>query len=151
MSTWLQAPVAWIPQAGPEHPALVRAKEHDVDISAIRGTGIGGRVTKDDILVKDGDDDGDRDLYQRAASKHPSIKDRLVWVAQQKIKRAEETAQTKAEDLKSIVKDVAAQHGRQHDHDAEQRNGEVDHGHEAEVAQHRDVGEKQYGGPPRRP
>jgi len=53
--------------------------------------------------LSDGDDDGDRDLYQRAASKHPSIKDRLVWVAQQKIKRAEESAQARADELKTIV------------------------------------------------
>src|SRR6266852_239191 len=51
-------------------------------------------------------DDGDRDLYQKAAGKYPSIKDRLVWVAQQKIRRAEELAQTRAEDLKRIVKDI---------------------------------------------
>ncbi|HEV8530771.1 MAG TPA: RNA polymerase sigma factor RpoD [Methylomirabilota bacterium] len=51
-------------------------------------------------------DDGDRDLYQKAAGKYPSIKDRLVWVAQQKIRRAEELAQTRADDLKRIVKDI---------------------------------------------
>jgi RNA polymerase primary sigma factor len=51
-------------------------------------------------------EDGDRDLYQKAAGKYPSIKDRLVWVAQQKIRRAEEMAQTRAEDLKRIVKDI---------------------------------------------
>jgi RNA polymerase primary sigma factor len=51
-------------------------------------------------------EDGDRDLYQKAAGKYPSIKDRLVWVAQQKIRRAEELAQTRAEDLKRIVKDI---------------------------------------------
>jgi RNA polymerase primary sigma factor len=54
-------------------------------------------------LGDDERDDGDRDLYQKAAAKHPSIKDRLVWVAQQKIKRAEENAQCRAEDLKKIV------------------------------------------------
>jgi RNA polymerase primary sigma factor len=53
--------------------------------------------------LSDGDDDGDRDLYQKAASKHPSIKERLVWVAQQKIKRAEESAQARADELKDIV------------------------------------------------
>src|SRR5436190_1385535 len=51
-------------------------------------------------------EDGDRDLYQKAAARHPSIKERLVWVAQQKIKRAEETAQTRCDDLKRIVKDI---------------------------------------------
>jgi RNA polymerase primary sigma factor len=54
-------------------------------------------------LGDDERDDGDRDLYQKAAARHPSIKDRLVWVAQQKIKRAEENAQCRAEDLKKIV------------------------------------------------
>src|SRR5262249_57908914 len=42
--------------------------------------------------LSDGDDDGDRDLYQRAAAKHPSIKDRLVLGAPPKITRAPETA-----------------------------------------------------------
>src|SRR5262249_37863853 len=55
-------------------------------------------------LSDDDRDDGDRDLYQKAASRFPSIKDRLVWVAQQKIKRAEEMAQARAEELKNIVK-----------------------------------------------
>jgi RNA polymerase primary sigma factor len=54
--------------------------------------------------LSDGEDDGDRDLYQKAAVRYPSIKDRLVWVAQQKIKRAEESAQARAEELKNIVK-----------------------------------------------
>ncbi|HTK89701.1 MAG TPA: RNA polymerase sigma factor RpoD [Verrucomicrobiae bacterium] len=54
-------------------------------------------------LGDDERDDGDRDLYQKAAARHPSIKDRLVWVAQQKIKRAEENAQCRADDLKKIV------------------------------------------------
>jgi len=58
--------------------------------------------------LSDGDDDGDRDLYQKAATRHPSIKDRLVWVAQQKIKRAEESAQARAEELKNIVKVIKA-------------------------------------------
>jgi RNA polymerase primary sigma factor len=58
--------------------------------------------------LSDGDDDGDRDLYQRAAAKHPSIKDRLVWVAQQKIKRAEESAQARADELKAIVTVIKA-------------------------------------------
>jgi RNA polymerase primary sigma factor len=60
----------------------------------------------DAFLASLGDDDredGDRDLYQRAAAKHPSIKDRLVWMAQQKIKRAEEKAKARADDLKHIV------------------------------------------------
>ena len=54
-------------------------------------------------LGDDDRDDGDRDLYQKAASKYPGIKDRLVWVAQQKIKRSEEGAKARAEDLKRIV------------------------------------------------
>jgi RNA polymerase primary sigma factor len=54
-------------------------------------------------------DEGDRDLYQKAASKHPtSIKDRLVWVAQQKVRRAEEHARCRAEDLKRIVAVIRA-------------------------------------------
>ena len=60
----------------------------------------------DAFLASLGDDDrdeGDRDLYERAAQRHPSIKDRLVWVAHQKIKRAEEHAKTRADDLKKIV------------------------------------------------
>jgi RNA polymerase primary sigma factor len=59
-------------------------------------------------LADDDREDGDRDLYQRAAARHPSIKDRLVWVAQQKVKRAEELAQAKAEDIKNIVKVIKA-------------------------------------------
>jgi hypothetical protein len=55
-------------------------------------------------LADDDRDEGDRDLYQKAAAKYPSIKDRLVWVAQQKIKRAEELADARAEELKNIVK-----------------------------------------------
>jgi RNA polymerase primary sigma factor len=55
-------------------------------------------------LADDDRDDGDRDLYQKAAAKYPQIKDRLVWVAQQKIKRSEELADAKAEELKNIVK-----------------------------------------------
>ena len=54
-------------------------------------------------LGDDDRDDGDRDLYQKSASKYPGIKDRLVWVAQQKIKRSEEGASARAEDLKRIV------------------------------------------------
>src|SRR5262245_11918437 len=59
-------------------------------------------------LSDDDRDEGDRDLYQKAAAKYPSIKDRLVWVAQQKIKRAEEMAQARAEELKNIVKVIKA-------------------------------------------
>jgi RNA polymerase primary sigma factor len=54
-------------------------------------------------LADDDRDEGDRDLYQKAAAKYAGIKDRLVWVAQQKIKRAEQGAQARAEDLKRIV------------------------------------------------
>jgi RNA polymerase primary sigma factor len=60
----------------------------------------------DAFLASLGDEDrdeADRDLYEKAAARHPSIKDRLVWIAQQKVKRAEEQAQTRAEDLKRIV------------------------------------------------
>ncbi|HYB43537.1 MAG TPA: sigma-70 family RNA polymerase sigma factor, partial [Candidatus Methylomirabilis sp.] len=59
-------------------------------------------------LSDDDRDDGDRDLYQKAAARLPSIKDRLVWVAQQKIRRAEELAQARAEELKNIVKVIKA-------------------------------------------
>jgi RNA polymerase primary sigma factor len=59
-------------------------------------------------LGDDDRDDGDRDLYQKAASRFPGIKDRLVWVAQQKIKRAEEVARMRAEDLKRIVAVIKA-------------------------------------------
>jgi RNA polymerase primary sigma factor len=59
-------------------------------------------------LSDDDRDEGDRDLYQKAAAKYASIKDRLVWVAQQKIKRAEEQAQAKAEELKNIVNVIKA-------------------------------------------
>jgi RNA polymerase primary sigma factor len=55
-------------------------------------------------LADDDRDDGDRDLYQKAAARHPSIKERLVWVAQQKIRRAEELADARADELKNIVK-----------------------------------------------
>jgi RNA polymerase primary sigma factor len=59
-------------------------------------------------LSDDDREDADRDLYQKAAGRFPSIKDRLVWVAQQKIKRAEELAQARAEELKNIVKVIKA-------------------------------------------
>ncbi len=55
-------------------------------------------------LSDDDRDEGDRDLYQKAAGRYPSIKDRLVWVAQQKIRRAEEGANARADELKQIVK-----------------------------------------------
>src|SRR3984893_84068 len=55
-------------------------------------------------LADDDRDEGDRDLYQKAAGKYPSIKDRLVWGAQQKIKRAEALADARADELKNIVK-----------------------------------------------
>ncbi len=54
-------------------------------------------------LSDDDGDEGDRDLYQKAAARSSSIKDRLVWVAHQKIRRAEEQAQAKADELKRIV------------------------------------------------
>jgi RNA polymerase primary sigma factor len=59
-------------------------------------------------LADDDREDGDRDLYQKAASRYASIKDRLVWVAQQKIRRAEELAQARADELKNIVKVIKA-------------------------------------------
>src|SRR5499426_3021372 len=59
-------------------------------------------------LADDDREDGDRDLYQKAASRYASIKDRLVWVAQQKIRRAEELAQARADELKTIVKVIKA-------------------------------------------
>ncbi len=54
-------------------------------------------------LSDDDAEDGDRDLYQKAAARYSSIKDRLVWVAHQKIRRAEEGAQARADELKRIV------------------------------------------------
>ncbi len=56
-----------------------------------------------DSLSDDDGEDGDRDLYQKAAARFHSIKDRLVWVAKQKIRRAEELAQADAPELKHIV------------------------------------------------
>ncbi len=56
-----------------------------------------------DSLSEDDGDEGDRDLYQRAATRFGSIKERLVWVARQKIRRAEEGAQAGADELKRIV------------------------------------------------
>jgi RNA polymerase primary sigma factor len=56
-----------------------------------------------DSLSDDEGDEGDRDLYQKAATRFGSIKERLVWVARQKIKRAEEGAQAGADELKRIV------------------------------------------------
>ncbi len=56
-----------------------------------------------DSLSDDDGDEGDRDLYQKAATRFGSIKERLVWVARQKIKRAEEGAQAGADELKRIV------------------------------------------------
>ncbi len=56
-----------------------------------------------DSLSDDDGEDGDRDLYQKAAARFRTIKDRLVWVARQKIKRAEELAQADAPELKHIV------------------------------------------------
>jgi RNA polymerase primary sigma factor len=59
-------------------------------------------------LSEDERDDGDRDLYQRAATRFPTIKNRLIWIAQQKIKRAEEAAGTRAEELQKIVAVIKA-------------------------------------------
>ena len=56
-----------------------------------------------DSLSDDDGEDGDRDLYQKAAARFHSIKDRLVWVARQKIKRAEELAQADSHELKQIL------------------------------------------------
>jgi RNA polymerase primary sigma factor len=55
-------------------------------------------------LADDDREDGDRDIYQRAAARFPSIRDRLIWVAHQKVRRAEEQAQARAEDIKGIVR-----------------------------------------------
>ncbi len=55
-------------------------------------------------LSDDDREDGDRDIYQRAAARFPSIRDRLIWVAHQKVKRAEEQAQARADELKAIVR-----------------------------------------------
>jgi RNA polymerase primary sigma factor len=59
-------------------------------------------------LGDDDRDDGDRDLYQKAASKFLGIRERLVWVAQQKIRRSEDLARMRAEDLKRIVSIIKA-------------------------------------------
>src|SRR5262249_20035611 len=59
-------------------------------------------------LSDDDRDDGHRALYQKASARYPSIKDRPVGVGQQKIKRAEEMAQARAEELKNIVKVIKA-------------------------------------------
>ncbi|MBI2554696.1 MAG: sigma-70 family RNA polymerase sigma factor [Candidatus Rokubacteria bacterium] len=56
-----------------------------------------------DSLSDDDGEEGDRDLYQKAAARFPTIKDRLVWMARQKIKRAEELAQADSHELKQIV------------------------------------------------
>ncbi|MFQ5830384.1 MAG: RNA polymerase sigma factor region1.1 domain-containing protein, partial [Candidatus Methylomirabilia bacterium] len=58
------------------------------------------------------DDRDDSDLYQKAAMRHASIKERLIWVARQRIKRAEEQAQAKAEELKRIVAAIKAGEGK---------------------------------------
>ena len=54
-------------------------------------------------LSDDDGEEGDRDLYQKAAARFGSIKERLVWVARQKIRRAEEGAQAGTDELKRIV------------------------------------------------
>ncbi len=59
-------------------------------------------------LSDDDWDDGDRDLYQKAAARYTSIRDRLVWMALQKVKRAEEQAKAKADELKRIVAIIKA-------------------------------------------
>ncbi len=65
----------------------------------------------DAFLASLSDDDwdhGDHDLYQKAAARFPSIRERLVWMAQQKIKRAEEQASAKADELKRTVSLIKA-------------------------------------------
>jgi RNA polymerase primary sigma factor len=63
----------------------------------------------DAFLASLSDEDAeDGELYQKAASKYSSVKDRLVWLAQQKIKRAEELAKMRAEELKRIVAVIKA-------------------------------------------
>jgi RNA polymerase primary sigma factor len=49
------------------------------------------------------EDSEDGELYQKAAGRFTSVKDRLVWLAQQKIRRAEELARMRADELKRIV------------------------------------------------
>jgi len=46
---------------------------------------------------------GDPDLDQRAAKKFASPKQRQIWVAQQEIKRAEQRAHAKAEEIKRVM------------------------------------------------
>ncbi|HVQ74227.1 MAG TPA: RNA polymerase sigma factor RpoD [Candidatus Binatia bacterium] len=63
----------------------------------------------DAFLASLSDEDAeDGELYQKAASKYSSVKERLVWLAQQKIKRAEELARMRAEELKRIVTVIKA-------------------------------------------
>jgi RNA polymerase primary sigma factor len=63
----------------------------------------------DAFLASLSDEDAeDGELYQKAASRFSSVKDRLVWLAQQKIKRAEELAKMRAEELKRIVAVIKA-------------------------------------------
>jgi RNA polymerase primary sigma factor len=63
----------------------------------------------DAFLASLSDEDAeDGELYQKAASKYSSVKERLVWLAQQKIKRAEELAKMRAEELKRIVTVIKA-------------------------------------------
>src|SRR5262249_35454133 len=59
-------------------------------------------------FLSDGGDGDSRDPCPKAAARQPAIMDRIVWVAQQKIKRAEESAQARAEELKGIVKVIKA-------------------------------------------
>ena len=59
-------------------------------------------------LSEDDWDDGDRDLYQKAATRHPSIRERLIWMAQQKVRRAEEQARARADELKRTVAVIRA-------------------------------------------
>jgi RNA polymerase primary sigma factor len=63
----------------------------------------------DAFLASLSDEDAeDGELYQKAASRFSSVKDRLVWLAQQKIKRAEDLAKMRAEELKRIVAVIKA-------------------------------------------
>ncbi|MBI4240197.1 MAG: hypothetical protein HY613_00640, partial [Candidatus Rokubacteria bacterium] len=54
-------------------------------------------------LADDDLDDGDRDLYQKSAARFNSIRDRLIWMAHQKVRRAEDQARARADELKRTV------------------------------------------------
>ena len=54
---------------GPTSPAVRKlAREHDVDLSKVRGTGDGGRITKDDVLAA-----ADGAKAEPPGSEHPAV------------------------------------------------------------------------------